>query len=267
MASDESQRSDFCKNLRHLAALNGLKQETLAKELGWTRAVVAKLMSGERPPNDKHKSALVNFFAIDWAEFELDHKAFRARLGGKSASSNLPLLTFRTVREHARRWQATFEKYRGQYVIYYRHRKRGFVIASLLGIDRLTGQGIHATLTNPHRDSTGNISAYEYEGYAYPVREYIYFLLEQRNANYEIMFLILHDANTPGVGVLRGMVSGIGVDEEQSYIAARPLVAVKGKRRIENWRSGIGKDLGYLPESSVGDRVRKHFTREKVMIR
>jgi hypothetical protein len=85
-----------------------------------------------------------------------------------------------------------------------------------------TNRALHATLTNPHKDSSESLSAFEYEGYAYPVREYIYFVLEQKNADYEILSVVLHEARAPTVNVLKGMISGIGVEKEVSYIAARP---------------------------------------------
>ena len=62
------------------------------------------------------------------------------------------------------------------------------------------------------------------------------------------------------------MVSGIGVDKEVSYIAARPLVALKRQRLIEDWRGVVGKELGYLPENGVKKIAREHFSSEKVTI-
>jgi hypothetical protein len=263
MTSEDGKPSNFCRNVRHLAAVNRINQVALAQKLGWDRTVLSKLMTGKRPPNVVQKEALAHHFVVGVAELDLDHEAFCARLGGDGKSSTLPLLTFRNVRENTRRWQPTFNKYRGQYVVYYRHVEEGIVIASLLVLDRLTGDGLHATLTNPHKDSSGSISAYEYEGYAYPVREYIYFLLEQKNADYEVLSIILREARTPTVTVLRGMITGIGVDKEVSYIAARPLVAQKRQRAIDNWRAVVGKELGYLREDSVQGVARKHLSSER----
>jgi hypothetical protein len=48
MRSGDGNLSNFCKNVRHLAGLHRLKQIALAKELGWDRTVLAKLLSGER---------------------------------------------------------------------------------------------------------------------------------------------------------------------------------------------------------------------------
>lgn len=140
------------------------------------------------------------------------------------------------------------------------------MIASLLALDRLTPNGLYATLTNPHKDSAGAISAYEYEGFAYPVREYIYFLLEQKNSDYEILSMILREARTPNVSVLKGMVAGIGVDQEVSYIAARPLVALKRQRVIDDWRSLFGKELGYLREDTVPKAARDQLSSEKITV-
>ncbi|MGY3451928.1 helix-turn-helix domain-containing protein [Bradyrhizobium sp. USDA 4353] len=265
MPSTERKLTNFCKNLRYIARLHRLKQEELAAELGWNRAVLAKLMSGERDPNVQQAITLASFFRIDGATLELDHEAFRARFGGSTASSNLPLLTFRTLRENNGRWQTSFEKYRGQYVLYYMH-NADTVIGSLLEIDRLTTDGLHVTLINPHRDSSGNISAYEYHGYFYPVREYMYFLLEQKTNDYEILSIVLHEARTPSVNVLKGMISGIGVVDEVSYIAARPLVALKRQRRIENWRDAIGKELGYGSPAGIPEAARRLLSNEKVTV-
>lgn len=43
-----------------------------------------------------------------------------------------------------------------------------------------------------------------------PLREYIYFLLEQENAKLRNPLPYLRDANTPGVGHLRGMTAERG---------------------------------------------------------
>jgi transcriptional regulator with XRE-family HTH domain len=265
MPSTENSLTNFCKNLRYLARLHRLKQEDLAKELGWHRTVLAKLMSGERDPNVQQMSTLISFFRIEGAALELDHEAFRARFDGSAVFSNLPLLTFRTLRENASRWQTSFEKYRGQYLLYYLHEPET-VIGSLLEIDRLTTDGMHVTLINPHKDSSGDISAYEYGGYVYPVREYMYFLLEQKTNDYEILSIVLHEARTPSVNVLKGMISGIGVVNEVSYIAARPLVALKRQRAIDSWRDAVGRELGYRPQASIPEAARRQLSNEKVTV-
>lgn len=266
MPAADDAHDHFCSNVRYLASLHRLKQVALAKELGWDRTVLAKFMSGQRKPSISQKVALATVLRTQVAELELDHATFRARLEGDRTRSDMPLLTFRTTIESARRWQHTFEKYRGQYLIYYKHVVDGIVIASLLTIDRLTNDGLYATLTNPHKDSSGSTTAFEYAGYAYPVREYIYFLLEQKNANYEILSVILHEARTPTINVLRGLLSGIGVDKEVSYIAARPLVALRLQRRIDDWRAAVGKELGYLPLSGIRQIARQHLSDEKITV-
>jgi transcriptional regulator with XRE-family HTH domain len=261
----EKKLSNFCKNVRYLTKLHRLKQEDLAEQLGWHRTVLAKLMSGERDPNVQQTSTLTTFFRIDTAAFELDHEVFRARFSESAAFSNLPLLTFRTLRENTGRWQSTFEKYRGQYVLYYLH-NLDTVIGSLLELDRVTPDGLHATLINPHKDSSGNNSAYEYAGYVYPVREYLYFLFEQKTNDYEILSIVLHEARTPSVNVLKGMISGIGVVNEVSYIAARPLVALRRQRRIDSWTDAVGKELGYRPRASIPEAARDGLSEEKVTV-
>jgi transcriptional regulator with XRE-family HTH domain len=266
MSSTESELTTFSKNLRYIAKLHRLKQEDLANELGWHRTVITKLMSSERPPNEQQMSALASFFRIEGAALEQEHQAFRVRFGGGGVVSNLSLLTFRTLRENTSRWQTTFEKYRGQYLLYYLH-EPDTVIGSLLEIDRLTTDGLHVTLINPHRDSSGNTSsAYEYAGYAYPVREYLYFLLEQKTNDYEILSIILHEARTPSVNLLKGMISGIGVVDEVSYIASRPLVALKRQRPIGNWRDAAGKELGYRPRASIPEAAQRQLSDEKVTV-
>ncbi|MEY9634096.1 transcriptional regulator with XRE-family HTH domain [Bradyrhizobium japonicum] len=263
MASTEDLLSHFCKNVRHLASVHRLKQVALAKDLGWDRTVLAKLMSGEREPNTNQKGALALYFRIEPSELDLDHGAFLARHTG-AAVSNLPLMTFRAVRQNTNKWRECFEKYRGQYVLHYLHSEPDTVISSLLSIDRLTGDGLHASLVNPHKDSGGNMSYYEYEGYAYPVREYMYFLLEQKNSDYEILSLILHEARTPSVHLLKGMISGIGVVNEVSYIAARPLVALKRKRPIDDWAQS--KEIGYRPRNAIDNAAQLQLSSEKITV-
>jgi transcriptional regulator with XRE-family HTH domain len=266
MGSGNKELSNFCKNIRFLANLHRLKQEGLAKELGWNRTVLTKLLTGKREANVTQKSKLALYFRIEPAELELDHVTFCEQLNGNRVSSGLPLLTFRTLRENTKRWRASFEKYRGQYLVYYQQKEKDTVVGSLLAIDRLTGDGLHATMVNPHRDSSGIISVYEYEGYAYPVREYLYFLLEQKNADFEILSLILHEARTPSVHLLKGLISGIGVAEEVSYIAARPLVAIKRQRLIDDWRSAVGNELGYRPQTSIPEAAQRQLSSEKVTV-
>jgi hypothetical protein len=263
---EKSKLSDFCKNVRHLAALHRFKHGTLATELAWDRTTVTKVLSGKRKPNTAQINALARCFRVTAADLERPHKEFRATFVGTDISSDLPLLRFRTLRGNTPRWQATFEKYRGQYNVYSQHAAPETVIGSLLEIDRITGDGLHATLINPHRDSTGSISAYEYEGYAYPVREYLYFILEQKNSDWELLSLTLHEARTPVVHLLKGLFAGIGVLNEVSFIASRPVVAIRRSRPIDNWRSALGDELGYLPHTKISEAARRQLSSENVTV-
>lgn len=258
----------FCENLRYLAKLHRKTQQNIADELGCDRSVIGKLMTGGRKPNTAQRLGLGRFFRIEPSSLDLSHDAFRKSLEGELTSSSVTLMTFRTVRENTTRWRPLFDKYKGQYTIYYRQSVANKFVASLLSIDRLTADGLHATVINPHRNFDEDVTAYEYEGYAYPVREYLYVILEQKNADYELLSLTMHEARTPSVKLLKGLMSGIGVDaNEESYIAARPIVVVKRTKLIERWTDVVGKELGHLNAESVRRAVRDQLSEEKITIR
>jgi hypothetical protein len=181
--------------------------------------------------------------------------------------SDLVFLAFRTTKQSIQRCEEIVTRYGGQYLIYYPQTDDGSVIASLLSIGRATKEGIEVGLINPHRDSIGKVTAYEYTGYMYPVREFFYFYFEQRSADYEILSLIIHESRTPPVNVLKGIISGVGVLDELSFIAARPIVAVRRQRNIDNWQAALGTELGYIPAGKVPEIARKQLSTEKITVR
>ncbi|MEA2918598.1 MAG: hypothetical protein QOJ15_10679 [Bradyrhizobium sp.] len=166
-----------------------------------------------------------------------------------------------------RRCQEIAARYAGQYVIYYPQTEEGTIIASLLSIGRATREGIDVSLLNPHRDSNDQMTAYKYAGYMYPVREFFYFYFEQAEAEYEILSLIIHESRTPHVSVLNGMLSGVGILEESSFIAARPVVVLRRQRQITDWQKALGTDLGYIPSGRVPEAVRRQLSVERISVR
>ena len=258
--------SNFCTNINYLLELNNLKQEPLAIALGWSRPVLAKLVSGQRLPAVHQLIKIANHFSIDPADFELDPSAFKDRVAGQASS--LPLRKFRSIGKNSAQWLSHLERYGGQYFVYYRQNKKGVILSSLLSFDGVTPDGMRAAVINPHEDQTGTLTAYEYDGYAYPVGASIYCMFEQKHADYEILSIVLHEARTPSVSVLRGMISGIGVASDGAgYIAARPLVAVKNTKTSVKWRNALGRELGYLPEAMVDTFIVRELSQEKITVK
>lgn len=121
-------------------------------------------------------------------------------------------------------------------------------------------------MVNPHRDSSGNEAPYEYVGYMYPVREFFYFFLEQKNADYEILCMIVRESRTPQVAVLKGLFAGVGVLDDASMIAARPVVLLRRKRQLD-WRTALGGEIGYIPRGRVPEIARRQLSEEKITVR
>jgi hypothetical protein len=260
--------SRFSENLSYLYQLRGFASaEVFGKVVGIDRSGVSRLLSGARAPTANQKMRIARYFELRAVDFDLTKDEFLEVAENVVTKSNLVFLAFRTIRQNLPRFEDVAHRYEGQYLVYYPQSRDGSVIASLLSIGKSTKEGIAVRLINPHRDSSGTVTAYEYAGYMYPIREFLYFYFEQKPADYEILSIILHESRAPQVNVLRGMISGVGVLDDLSFIAARPIVVQRRRRNIENWESALGNELGYIPSGRVPEIARKHLSEERITVR
>lgn len=239
----------------------------MGKKLGIDRSVLSKLLTGARAPTSRHRVQIARYFGLKQSDFDLPKNAFLDVIENIVAKSDLVFLRFRTTKQNMQRYEQVVARYGGQYLIYYPQTDDGSVIASLLTIGRETKEGIEVSLINPHRDLSGKVTAYEYAGYMYPVEEFFYLYLEQKPADYEILSMIFHQSRTPQVNILKGIISGVGVLDELSFIAARPIIALRRQQNIDDWQTALGTELGYIPAGKVPEIARKQLSPEKITVR
>jgi hypothetical protein len=176
------------------------------------------------------------------------------------------LLSFRAIQSNLDRWEEISARYAGQYNVHYGLDSKEEILVSLLTIERPTKEGIEVAFINPYREPGGEISVYEYAGFMYPVRDYLYFVCEEKSADYDILSIIIHDAHTPRVSMLKGLISGIGVRDGISSIAARPILVLRRSRPIEDWKAALGREIGYFPNDKVPEAIRRQLNNERVTV-
>jgi len=200
---------------------------------------------GKPNPKKSHLLKIAAYAGLNEADMLLlDHDAFRRTIKGEEVKTDLILVSLRSIRKNLSRSSAIFSTYKGQYIIYYVGTNQ--TIGSLLTIQRTTPEGIRFQLLNPYREATGEWVAFDYAGYMYPVGDLLYLLGEQPEKDYEIISLIFQSSPSPKVGALRGIITGIGVRHDRSHIAARPFIAIRRQKLIDDWRKALSKELGYL---------------------
>jgi transcriptional regulator with XRE-family HTH domain len=263
--------TNFSENLEWLRRRAGLNQTQFASEFGIERSYFNRLLSGEREPTAAQMLAIGNLYNLEPNDLLLPHLEFVERFS--TANSNLPLASFRTIRSNAPRLRSVFESYRGQYIVY-NLRTSGQAAdrfnASLLDIKRLSGDAIQFEFINPTRLITDEMTAFEYSGYAFPVGNTLYLLGEQRDHEYEILSMLIQMSQAASIQILKGLFTAIGIKNEnkveKSLIIARSIVLVRRRRRLENWRSAIGTELGFLPESKLPTIVRYALVNQNIDI-
>ena len=262
--------TDFCKNLEWLRSRSGLSKAAFAEELKIDRTSLSRLFSGKRPPTQFQLEKLAKYGGFDADDLLLPHTEFLLR--NKATSSNLVLLAFRTIRGNLSRQREIFDVYRGQYAVYYRGKKivkeERRVVGSLLDIDRRTEDTIQFRFINPYLLANGEWSAYEYSGFLFPVGETLYLLGEQKSQQYEILSMLIQMSPAPKVNILRGLMTGVGVEKvggvDRGHIAARSIVVSRRRRPLENWRSALMTELGYFPESKLSEVVQRELSDDKI---
>jgi hypothetical protein len=53
------------------------------------------------------------------------------------------------------------------------------------------------------------------------------------------------------VNAFKGVISGVGVLDELSFIATRHIIALRRQREMDNWQAALGMELGYIPAGRV----------------
>jgi transcriptional regulator with XRE-family HTH domain len=259
---------NFSENLDHLYRSHGFpNQSAFGSAVGINRPAVSRLLTGARPPTPDQQLRIARYFKLQPSDLDLAPEDFLRRFESLTTESNLVFLAFRTTKQNIPRCEEISARYKGDYLIYYPQTEDGTVIASLLSIGRATKEGIEVSLINPHRDSEGAVTAYEYVGYMYPVREFFYFYFEQKIADYEILSLVIHESRTPQVNVLKGIISGVGVLEELSLIAARPIIVLRRRQELKNWQAALGTELGYIEAGRVPEIARRQLSTERITVR
>jgi hypothetical protein len=93
---------------------------------------------------------------------------------------------------------------------------------------------------------------------------------EQKDREYEVLSMLIQMSRAPSIRILKGLFTAIGVKYEsrveKGQIIARSIVLVRRRARLENWRSAIGTDLGYFPESKLPEVVRRELNNQNIDI-
>jgi transcriptional regulator with XRE-family HTH domain len=262
--------TDFCKNLEWLRSRSGLGKAAFADELKIDRTSLSRLFSGKRPPTPSQLDKLAKYGGFDAEDLLLPYNEFMER--NKKISSNLVLLAFRTIRANLSRQKTIFDAYCGQYTVYYRGKKRvkgeRRVVSSLLDIHRRTQDTIQFRFINPYLLPTGEWAAYEYSGFVFPVGETLYLLGEQKSQEYEILSMLIQMSPAPKVSILRGLMTGVGVENvggvDRGHIAARSIVLSRRRRPLGDWRAGLTTELGFLPESKMPEVIQRELSDDKI---
>jgi len=260
--------SDFARNLQHLFVLSGKKtREQFAFALGLERTMLSKLMSGRRPPTPMHLWKIASFAGCTADDLLFGHAKFRSIMQDYTTRSNLMLLSFRSIKKSVAEFSEALKTYKGQYLVYYAS-ETSPALASLLSINKVTKEGIEFTFVNPYRANDGSLSAYEYSGYMYPVSEFLYFICEQKTRDYEILSLILYKSRGPHVSLLSGLITGIGVKEDNTgWIASVPIIAYRRLKGIEDWQAALrNNELGFIAWDKLPEVVRRNLKTDRLVV-
>jgi hypothetical protein len=53
----------------------------------------------------------------------------------------------------------------------------------------------------------------------------------------------------------------------RGFIAARPILALRVKKEINDWRDAINQQLGYLADGQLPELVRRELSQEQITVR
>jgi hypothetical protein len=253
--------TNFSKNFKFLFQKKGYSsQGVLSSELKIDRSILSKLLNGVRNPTPQQRICVAKHFDLNPSDFDREPAEFADMWTEYAHNTDLVFASFRTAKKNKIRHKDVFERYQGEYIVYYSGPPDvDTVLASLLQIKAISRDGIVVNFINPYRDLVDNISVYEYAGYMFPVSAFLYFYLEQNSSDYELLSLIVHESRSPKIGILKGMIAGVGVSKETSRIAARSVVVLRRQRQLDNWRKAIGRELGFMSRGKVPEIVRKNL--------
>ncbi len=257
----------FVRNLQHVYEISQCKTEDLfAHELGISRSVVNKLRNGRRSPTRRHLNCIANYCGVNPDELLLEHDSFRKIMAGKFETIPFMIHALSVIEENIEKCRDLFSIYEGQYNIYTNKSTEGEVVASLLEMQKVTKFGIQFSMVNPYREEGFSYQVFRYRGYAVPIDQFIYFFGEQEGNKYEVLTMIFQMSAAPKSVLLRGMWSGIGVTEGRKFIAAVPALAMRRQRRIDDWKTALGSDIGILPVDKVPALIQKNLRQERVVV-
>ena len=259
--------TNFTKNFGYLYHQSTCEtDDEFGRKIGLSRWTVNKLLRGNREPTTRNLKNIAENCGVDPNDLYLGHKTFRKLYLSKSINSGYMVHALRTVKSNLHRCRDIFLKYSGQYIVYTNRPEKGIVGASLLDILRVTKNGIEFTMINPYREGSEH-TAFEYKGYMMPIDEFLYFIGEQKENSYEILTMIFHLSGAPTSGLLLGLWSGIGVRDGMKSIASVPAVAVRRKKRIEDWRSVLNVDLGSIKAKTLPEMVQRRLNADVISVR
>jgi transcriptional regulator with XRE-family HTH domain len=263
--------SNFSENLSFLVSQETKTKTEIAAELDISRTSFGRFLSGKRRPNQARIAHIAAWFKIqDVGTLNLPPKEFLEHHAGRLVKSTLRLLSFRTTTSSRSTLLEASKKYSGQYNLYYRRPKaapNAAIIVSFVAIEQVTDEGIGVIIKNPFIDSNGAKSVFEYRGFLFPLDGFLYAITEQESANYELFSLILRKTLTPKVTTLKGIITGIAVNDQKTVIGARAVVLERRAKQFQDWTEAFDpKDFSYVSEGKVPEVVRKNLLAQSIDI-
>ena len=257
----------FSENLNELFVVSQFQtREIFAHKLELDRSTFSRLINGKRRPSPQHLQKIAEYAGVSREDLFLPLHDFRELIQFGSMKSDILLHSLRTTKQHLQICKSKIKTYEGQYVIYNQKDTDGYVNASLLDIEKVTKEGVTFRLVNPYIGEHGIPSCFLYRGYMLFVSEFLYFVGEQEDRNYEILTMIFHGTPLARAQILQGLWSGIGVKDDRRYVASVPAVALRRQNRIEDWQAAINIDLGHIKEETVPAVARKRLTTSTVVV-
>jgi len=239
-------------------------QEEFARQCGFSQSGLSKILASTRNPTDDVLRKIAFVGGVDVSDLQLNPEDFHDIINNITISSNLCMISLRTIKDNLYRCREVFKDYEGQYILYNSSSENKIFVASLLSLNRVTKEGIEFTLINPYKGVDGRYQTFKYKGFAFPVNKYLYLFAEQEDQDYEILTIILSLSSAPKVNILEGAQTGIGVLNDRAYVASTYCCCVKQNNIIKDINKELPGKLGYLKEEKISEMVKKNFTEDRM---